>query len=175
MKTIDGIVIPTGTFVQDIQRAEKALEYGRSLNQDSVHYIVSGVGPDVNEYFEAPKKNPSAPIKKMDFHPHLWFYLREAYQEGEIGRFGIDINSLTSRGNLIHTFPPGTRGRYAIVSSPIQLWRFKLLEWELKLTGKMSSGVKIKGVRTKPFFKQTKYELIYGIAALAKDLVWWKT
>jgi hypothetical protein len=194
MKNLDGIVIPTGSFAQDLERAKRAFQ----INEDHAPYIIAGIGRDTNAYLEAVKKVlsnlgksmdfcpqlgsdidtyleiskeiPSDLTKDMDFHSQLWNYFVNKFKE-EKRIFGVDINSLNSRQNLINTFPPGLDGRYAIVSYPLHLWGFKVLEKKLKLTGKISRVVKIEYIPSKPFFKQTPLEIIYGTAALIKHVL----
>ena len=160
MKDLTGIVIPTGDFEQDIKRVRKAFEYNRDNYFGKVPYIISGIGPDINEALTSRKAG-------QDFHMALWNYMTGVSKRP----FGVDINSLNSEDNLVNTFPVGQTGKYAIVSYSLHLLRFRLLGKRLKKKGAMSKDVQIECVPTKSFFKQTPREIIYETLAWGKMLL----
>ena len=186
MKNIDGIVIPTGNEEQDLERAQRALEYGASLGQKSVDYIVSGIGPDMNVFLSRVHKvleGQSCPegTEGLDFHSQLYYFLRWQESVGnsysnkenksEIVKLKFDDGPLDSRMNLQCSFPEGTKGRYALVSYPLHLWRFGVLEKKFKKNRLMSRKVTIEHVPTKRFLDQSPSEMIYGTLALIKDVI----
>src|SRR3972149_1700662 len=52
--------------------------------------------------------------------------------------FGVDRNSVTSAENLLFSFPDveNDSGKYAIVSYPLHLLRFRFLQRAMKLSGR---------------------------------------
>ena len=109
---LTALVVPTGNSLrQDLERlaaAEKMhLVYGSP-------YIVSGVGPDINEArFDS--KDYIVDAGDLDVHADLYNALvRRFYQAANQGKykpFGVDIRSVNSRENLTNTFPLGQEGK----------------------------------------------------------------
>jgi hypothetical protein len=161
MRQLDVIVIPTGTSEEDLDRVDVALNHGSS----KTHYIVSGLGPDTNLALERQRKGEST--DELDFHRGLWNYLKHKYEQGEIGIFGVDTSSLNSKENLVNTFPSDTSGKYGIVSYPLHLVRFRILENRLKSEGHLSQDLTLEGIST----PQSLRQLCYGILALGKELI----
>ena len=69
MKDLDAIVIPTGNESDDLARTEVALKNG-SRNS---HYIISGIGPDMNLALE--KEVRGEKIQGLNFHKRLFDFL----------------------------------------------------------------------------------------------------
>lgn len=198
----NGIIIPTGSHEQDLERAEKAFEIGEAIKNEyarmsdlvrtaygktsdiakklyaqfgglvkRVPYIISGMGPDTNKAILDSKGNYKTPgdSDDLDFHYKLWGYLEQKYDSKEIGIFGVDINSMNSKQNLLETFPEDQEGKYVIVSYPLHLARFKLLERKFRRRKQLSDKLELHYVPTKSWRRQSLREWIYGIAALVKD------
>jgi hypothetical protein len=181
MKTIDGkikgIIIPSGNLKLNTERYMAALKYNREKCEGNAPFIVSGMGPDTNsalEYSEEYGFQMKENIAKLDFHADLWSNLENYVKFGWGSTiFGVDTNSLTSAENLRFTFPniQADSGKYAIVSYPLHLLRFRFLEKAMKQFGKLSKNVSLEYVPTKKWFEQTRDEWIYGLAALGKEIV----
>ncbi len=180
MRTIDrnvkGIIIPSGDLKLNTERYIAALKYNREKCGGNAHFIVAGMGPDINsalDYSEKAGFQVKSNLGNWDFHSDLWRNLENYVKFGEGSKiFGVDTVSLTSAENLHFTFPnpDADSGKYAIVSYPLHLLRFRFLEKTMKLSGRLSKNVDLEYVNTKDWFKQTKHEWVYGLAALAKEL-----
>ncbi len=182
MRNLIEIVVPSGNARQDAERAKAA----ESINTDNVPYILSGVGPDLNEarfdgkgymvdsigypvWFE--DKPYVVDGKTLDVHSGLWNYFVEKHLKDEIKFFGVDTASRTSRQNLMNSFPVGQEGTYIVRSYPLHDLKFMVQEWKLKRRGLMSKDVKIKYVPTKTWGEQTAEEWLHGTISLVKALV----
>jgi hypothetical protein len=103
----------------------------------------------------------------------LWDYLKYRYENKDIGPFGVDIRSRSSRENLLCSFPEGSEGEDSIVSYPLHNLRFRVLEGRMKRKGVLSNNLKIKYLNNKGIFDQTLGELFYGLFALVKDFLFY--
>jgi len=174
---INGIIIPTGTFEQDKERFLAACKYNSQKCGGKANFIASGIGPDINEVLKYSKDEGYGlkdDIGDLDVHHGLWDSLYNYANLLEKPRFfGIDRNSVTSAENLSLTFPDveNDSGKYAIVSYPLHLLRFRFLQRAMKLSNRLSKKVEFEYVPTKSWLKQTKDEWVYGLVALGKELI----
>lgn len=147
---IEAIVIPSGNPELNLARMKTAIRFNeeRRLNAP---YIISGIGPDINYALAGNPEN-----RELDFHPDLYDYMMKNTE----GVIGMDVNSLDSEGNIRNTFPLGTTGKYAIVSYPLHLKRFKRILKKAKKEGKVSQDLELTYV---PTGKTTPREIMYEV------------
>ena len=105
-RAIEIIVIPSGTFRDDHVRLKKAREYARGIRGRGVRYIISGIGPDLNQRLEQVGGSQHGMYQReicytegLKIHPELWdesirHFRRNNERIGKFEPFGVDILSL---------------------------------------------------------------------------------
>lgn len=152
-------IVPSGpTKEDDLSRLEKVL---RLANAES-KIILSGIGPDLDErlhietkYGEQIKFNGT---KGLDVHPELWVKMIEVKNNV----FGVDTASITSKNNLENSFYGEICGEWTIVSRPIHLLKFKLIERKLRKNKKLAYRLEL-------FYESSGY--IGNLAKKTKDIL----
>ncbi len=191
-KRIETIVIPSGgSAKEDLERLGEGLTHGKSLQNTEVHYLISGIGPDLEKaiYEEHGKKENHKVLsekEKYDVHRTLWNTALEKVD----GIFGIDCLSRTSEENLLYSFPSGSfeiedidkktgnaikkeikikenaKGNYTIVTRPLHVKRFELIEKRLRKKGYLK-GVEIDYLYT----DHDSSKIFHDVLALCKELI----
>ncbi|MEX0920140.1 MAG: hypothetical protein WDZ69_00985 [Candidatus Pacearchaeota archaeon] len=159
-KKLNGIVIPSGNKLEDIERAKTAIEFNKR-NSSNVPYIISGIGPDINEALFNGRQDKNS----LDFHWELYDYIMKNTE----GIAGLDIRSLNSEQNILNTFPEETSGRYALVSYPLHLRRFKGIVDKYKSEGEISKDLEIEYVPTRK--TSSLNQIIYEGARFLKKII----
>jgi len=158
---LEVIVIPSGSFRDDTERFHRAREYGRQLENSGkeVKYIVSGIGPELNERLKQENKPYNEYFSKfqgtndLDVHPELWnesldYRAEDTETKGSHQVFGVDTIPVNSRDNMAYTFPRGTEGNYTIVSRKLHNAKFRLLEKYAREEGYFGKSLNIQYVDT---------------------------
>jgi hypothetical protein len=158
MKNLDNIkaiIIPTCDDFENIERANTAIEFSKKHNLPK-RCIVAGFGPDTNIVLGY-DKNPGK--EKLDFHEGLYNYLMNETD----WMIGTDIRSVNSIENILEVFPKGTEGKYALVSYPLHLMRFKNIIKDAKKAGKISEDIEVVYVPTKQRMHWVVHETLSNI------------
>jgi len=151
LKDIKAVIIPTCDDTENIIRADKAMEIVNKYNLPR-KALISGLGPDTNIALGY-EKNPGK--EKLDFHKSMYDYLMEKTD----WMLGVDIRSVNSIENILESFPEGTTGKYAIVSYPLHLMRFKKILKDAKASGKVSKDIELVYFPTKQRMKWISHEI----------------
>jgi len=152
---IKAIIIPSCNDFEDINRAKTAIEYSEKNNLPK-KCVVAGLGPDTNMALGY-DKNPGK--ENFDYHKKLHDYLTNNTD----WMVGADCFSLNSVENILNVFPKGIEGKFAIVSYPLHLKRFKKIINDAKKSDKISQDVEIEFVPTKQESKWFFYEFIANL------------
>lgn len=172
LRKLTALVVPSGNSSR--QDLERLWAVGRHNPGNTLPYVLSGVGPDLNRA-RFDNKGYISDAEGLDVHADLYDNLvrrfHEAADEAKYRPFGVDIQSTTSRENLMCSFPPGQQGAYIMGSYPLHNLKFKLQEWKLKRRGLMSKDVKIEYISTKSWREQTGEEWFHGVFSLMKALI----
>jgi len=155
-KSLESLVIPTGTLEADQKRVETAMRsYTRTKNKPYV--LVSGeIHRD--EKGQAEKESQQYSIYKG---------LRENYGLKPFD-FIIEGKSRDTLENFLYSIKKLERkgiNHIKIATNPTQYWTFKLFEREAKREGLVDDSFKVEPLYT----SETPKEFIYGILAYAKD------
>ncbi len=176
---LEVIVVPSGNEIDDSIRISAAFLYAEQARAQGkeVRYILSGVGPNLNEGLQKPGDYSllfpyvSSNNMELDIHPKLYNETVGQVISREVGYrafepFGVDTQSLNSIDNMVNTFPPGTEGNYTIVSRALHNARFRLIERELRKSGYLSPNLKLNYVNTSDSFSLRN--IVYDLMALVK-------
>ncbi|MEK6832462.1 MAG: ElyC/SanA/YdcF family protein [Nanoarchaeota archaeon] len=152
LEDIKAIIIPTCDDVENIERAKTAIEFSKKHNLPK-RCVVAGFGPDMNIALENPGKD------KLNYHEGLQNYLIHKTD----WMICSDIRSLNSIENILEVFPKGIEGKYALVSYPLHLMRFKRIIKDAKKAGKISEDIEIVYIPTKQHPKWIVHEVLSNI------------
>lgn len=168
-------IVPSGpTKEDDLSRLETVLQDARAnrSNGNSSKIVISGIGPDLNERLhrinEKGLQQPIGNTLGLDVHPELW---NESYKNIE-RIFGVDTQAVNSEGNLLYSFQGNLEGEWTIVSRPIHLKKFKLIEKKLRARGELSDDLTLKYQSSGyvgNIFKKTK-DIIYDSVSLVREM-----
>ncbi len=156
---IKSIVIPTCDSFdfansEDFNRASTAIKFAKENNLPK-RCIIVGAGQ--NSDFSLGYKNQEK--AKIDFHKELYNYLKENTD----WMIGIDTKSVNSIENILYTFPREIQGKYALVSFPLHIKRFKKIIKDAKKAGKVSENLEIVYVPTSQNPKWFFYEVLSNL------------
>lgn len=156
------------TIEDDLGRLEKVLQ----LADADSKIVVSGIGPDLNKRLhQETEKGDQVPFYGMnglDVHDELW---NESLNN--LRFFGVDTQATTSEGNLLYSFQEGVDGDWTIVSRPLHLLKFKLIEKRLRDEEKLASGLKLNYKSSGyegNFIKKTK-DILYDSISILKEYI----
>lgn len=155
LDNIKAVIIPTCDDIENPMRAAKAKKIIDKYNLPK-KCIISGAGPDTNIALGYDKNVYG---KKLDFHKGLYDDLMNKTD----WMIGMDIRSVNSIENILETFPHGTEGKYAIVSYPLHLMRFKRIINDAKKAGKISKNLEFVYIPTKQRLKWIPYEILSNL------------
>ena len=157
MKNLEykAIIIPTCNDFENIERAKAAIKFSKENNLPK-RCVISGLGPDTNIALGY-DKNPGK--DKLDFHKSMYDYLMSETD----WMIGADIRSVNSIENILEVFPKGIEGKYALVSYPLHLMRFKKIVKDAKKAGKISDSVEIVYVPTKQHMHWAIHEVLSNV------------
>ena len=148
-------IIPTCNDLEDIIKVKKAIEISGKYNLPE-KCIISGLGPDTNIALGY-DKNPGK--ENLDYHENA----HKPILDNTNWMIGVDIKSRNSIENILNTFPPGTKGKYILISYPLHLIRFKRIIKDAKKANKISKEVEIKFSPTKQRLRWIPYEILSTI------------
>lgn len=154
-ENVKSVLIPTCNDFENIERAKTAIKFVEKNNLPK-RYTILGRGPDTNialGYEENPGK------EKLNCHIGLYDYMMDETD----GMIGIDCVSLNSIENVLQAFPEGMEGKYALVSYPLHLMRFKKIIKDAKKADKISDNVEVIYVSTKQRAKWIVHEVLSNI------------
>jgi hypothetical protein len=155
LSDIKAIIIPTCNDFENIKRANAAIKFVKENNLPK-RCIIAGLGPDTNianGFGNYSKK------KEFNFHKELYNYLINNTD----WMIGAEINSLNSIENILYSFPENTEGKYALVSFPLHLKRFKKIINDAKTSGKISKNLEIVCVPTSQNTKWIPHEILSNL------------
>lgn len=155
LEDIKAIVIPTCNYFENPRRARTAIKFVNKYNLPK-KCVIAGSGLDTNIALGY-EKNPGK--EKLDFHKDMYDILMDETD----WIVGMDICSLNSIENILEVFPKGVKGKYALVSYPLHLMRFRKIIKDAKKSGKISEDINIKYVSTKQHIKWIPYEILSNI------------
>ena len=150
------IIIPSGPGRENIKRAKTAIDFSKNNINFQKKGVISGLGPDTNMALGY-EKNPGK--EKLNFHKELYDYV----MENTDWMVGIDTQSLNSIENILNVFPKGIKGKFAIVSYPLHLMRFKKIINDAQKSDKISKDIEVTFVPTKQNPKYIIYETLSNI------------
>jgi hypothetical protein len=154
-ENVKAVIIPTCDDFENIERAKTAIKYSKENNLPK-RCVIAGLGPDANIALGY-NKNPDN--HKLDFHKSMYNYLMNETD----WMVGTDIHSLNSIENILEVFPQGMEGKYALVSYPLHLMRFKKIVEDAKKAGKISKDVEVVYVPTKQRLKWIVPEMLSNV------------
>jgi hypothetical protein len=155
LEDIKAIIIPTCDYFENIARAKTAIEFSKKNNLPK-KCVISGLGPDTSIALGCEENLNN---HKLNFHKDMYDYLMNKTD----WMIGVDINSLNSIENILEAFPEGIKGKYALVSFPLHLIRFKKIIKDAKKAGRISENVEIIYVPTKQHLGWVPYEILANI------------
>ncbi len=155
LENIKAIIVPTCDYIENPTRARTAIEFVNKNNLPK-KAIIAGLGPDTNlalGYDNNPDNH------NIVFHKNMYDCLMNETD----WMIGIDIRSLNSVENILEVFPDKIEGKYALVSYPLHLMRFKKIERDAKRAGKISENLEIVYVPTKQRLVWIPYEILSNL------------
>jgi hypothetical protein len=139
---IKAIIIPTCDYFENINRAKTAIEFSKKNNLPK-KCVIAGLGPD----------------KNLKLGYDMYNYLMNETD----WMIGIENSSANSIENILNVFPNDTEGKYALVSYPLHLMRFKKIIKDAKKYGKIPKDIDIVYVPTKQNIGWVIYEILSNI------------
>ena len=181
-KNLKILIIPSaGPEWENEERFLAAKKYAEGLRKKGieVRYLLTGVGPDINERLRQEGRpfydfyGPFESTNGLGIEIELWNNgiqtVGERYEEtGIMEPLGIDTASMNSIDNIFNTFPLGAEGDYAFFSRTGHNIRFKAMEQDLRRLGYLSNKLKIDYVNVEHPYSAK--EILYDTAHLAKYL-----
>ena len=181
MENLETIMIPSGDGGADLDRMSAALGLGEWLKSQgrNIRYYVSGVGKDLNKALDEKRERVGTYFGKVnegyEVHSDLWNSVVNYADNSRQGKIrynpvGIDTHSRNSYENFASCFPRGFKGKVHIVSRPLHLLRFKMMEdYAKKEMGILSNDAEIHYVNAHEKFSIKN--LIYDIGSLGWSIL----
>jgi hypothetical protein len=158
-KSLESLVIPTGTLEADQRRVETAMRSYIHTKEPRPYVLISG------EIHRDERGRP----KKESQQYSIYKELREHYGL-KSSDFIIEGKSRDTLENFLYSIKKLKRKKVnhiKIATNPTQYWRFKLFEREAKREGLIDNSFEVEPLYT----SETPKEFIYGVLAYVKDYV----
>ena len=156
-KSLESLVIPTGTLDEDEKRVETAMRSYTHTKEPRPYVLVSG----------EIQRNEKGKPKKQSQQYLIYKELRERYQL-KPSDFIIEGKSKDTLENFLYSVKKLKRkgvNNMKIATNSTQYWRFKLFEREAKKEGLIDDSFKVEPLYTSESLK----EFVYGALAYVKD------
>jgi len=155
-KSLESLVIPTGTIEEDKKRLKKAMQSYTKSKEKPYVLVTGGISrgengkplKDDGNYFIYKELRDHYNLKPTDF-------IIEGKSEDTLENFLYSIKKVKGKGI----------NNMKIVTNQTQYWRFKLFEKEAKKEGLIDDDFKISPIYT----SESPKEFIYGALAYIKD------
>jgi len=157
-KSLESLVIPTGTFEADKKRVEVAMRsYAHS--RDKPYLLVSG---EIH-------RNEEGDIERGTQQYSIYRELRDHYGL-KPSDFIIEGKSRDTLENFLFSIRKLKKKRInhlKIATNPTQYWRFKLFERQAKREGLLEESFEIEPLYT----SESPKEFVYGVLSYVKDYI----
>ncbi|MCR4327550.1 MAG: YdcF family protein [Nanoarchaeota archaeon] len=158
-KSLESLVIPTGTLEADEKRVETAMRSYSHTKEPKPYVLVSG------EIHRDERGRPKPDTQQYSIYKEL----REHYGL-KPSDFIIEGKSRDTLENFLYSIKKLKRKKVnhmKIATNPTQYWRFKLFEREAKREGLVDDSFEVEPLYT----SESPKEFVYGVLAYVKDYV----
>jgi hypothetical protein len=158
-KSLESLVIPTGTLEADEKRVETAMRSYSHTKEPKPYVLISG---------EIHRDERGRPEKESQQYS-IYKELREHYGL-KPSDFIIEGKSRDTLENFLYSIKKLKRKKVnymKIATNPTQYWRFKLFEREAKREGLVDDSFEVEPLYT----SESPKEFIYGVLAYVKDYI----
>lgn len=155
LEDIKATIIPTCDYYENPIRARTAIKFVNEHNLPK-KCVIAGLGPDTSIALGCEKNSGK---EKLNFHRDMYDIIMNETD----WMIGVDTHSLNSIENILEVFPNGMKGKYALVSFPLHLMRFKKIIKDAKESGRISKEIEVFYVPTKQHPGWIIYEVLSNI------------
>lgn len=158
-KSLESLVIPTGTLEADEKRVETAMRSYSHTKEPKLYVLVSG------EIHRDERGRPEKESQQYSIYKEL-----RGHYGLKPSDFIIEGKSRDTLENFLYSIKKLKRKKVnhmKIATNPTQYWRFKLFEREAKREGLVDESFEVEPLYT----SESPKEFVYGVLAYVKDYI----